>query len=205
MAGIVIPWAPVIFLGVWGSSSEVGIFGVANRVATLTSLVLIAVNSIAAPKFAAFHHQGDRKNLGETARHAARLTTLLAAPVLLFFVIVPEWILQLFGNEFAQGGLILAILAIGEFVNVATGSVGYLLAMSGHDRLLWGSTILSASVNVVLCLALIPIYGAIGAAIAAATSVVVGNLVNVYLVWRHLGIMTMSLPLMPWLAAGIQK
>jgi len=205
MAGVVIPSAPVIFLGVWGNSSEVGIFGVASRVAMLTSLVLIAVNSIAAPKFAAFHHQADQKNLGETARQAARLTTLLAAPVLLFFVIVPDWILQLFGNEFAQGVLILVILAVGEFVNVATGPVGYLLTMSGHDRQLWASTILSATVNVGLCLALIPVHGAIGAAIAAATSVVVNNITNVYLVWRHLGIMTISLPLFPRFATIGQK
>jgi len=205
MSGVIIPWAPVIFLGAWGSSSEVGIFSVANRLAMLTSLVLIAVNSVAAPKFAALHHQGEFKCLGDTARGATRLMTFAAAPVLLVFVILPERVLQLFGNEFIQGSTILAILAIGQFVNVATGSVGYLLTMSGHDRQLWSSTFVSAAINIVLCLTLIPAHGAVGAAIAAATSVAVSKLVNVYSVWRCLGISTLPLPFVPRFLANPQR
>ncbi|MDD1608304.1 MAG: hypothetical protein LUQ18_07380, partial [Methylococcaceae bacterium] len=43
---------PLILLGVWGSSVDVGLFGVAQRTARLVSLVLIAANIVVAPKLA---------------------------------------------------------------------------------------------------------------------------------------------------------
>ena len=78
----IITWAPTVILGVMASSADVGIFGAANRAAMLTSFVLLAVNSISAPKFAALHRTGDLATLGSVARRSAKLMAVLASPIL---------------------------------------------------------------------------------------------------------------------------
>lgn len=187
-------WTATIALGVWGTKADVGLFGVAYRTAMLTSFVLVAVNSIAAPKFAALYKQGDMESLGSMARNCAKLATALAAPALILFFLAPGWVMGLFGPQFLGGGAILAILAIGQFVNVATGSVGYLLIMSGNERLLRNSALVAGGTNLVLTAILIPRFGVVGAAVATAICLALQNLVASYLVYKK-----MDLVVVRWL------
>ncbi len=188
---LAIKWSSTFFLGLWGTASDVGVFNIAQRTALLTSFILIAVNSISAPKFAELHQRGDMQALEATAVGAARLMTLLALPVLAVFLLFPDWVLRLFGAEFAEGGTILSILALGQFVNVATGSVGYLLMMTGHEKLMRNNIIFCVAINLVLNLILVPRYGIMGAAVATSVTMASQNLVAAILVWRHLGIVTL--------------
>ena len=188
---IVINWTGSFVLGVYGTNADVGVFNVACRTATLTSFVLIAVNSIAAPKFAALYRQGDMVALGSTARNSSKLMALMAGPVLLLFVLFPEWVMGLFGRQFKDGALVLLILALGQFVNVVTGSVGYLLMMSGHERLLRNSITCVAIGNIVMSMMLIPWLGLLGAAVSTAVSLAAMNLIFMILVWKRLRIWTL--------------
>ena len=84
-------------------------------------------------------------------------------------------------------------LSAGQFVNVATGSVGYLLMMCGHEKLMRNNIAFAAFFNVVMNLILIPTLGINGAAISTATSLALMNLVSVVLVQRKLSIVTVPL------------
>ena len=193
LMNMVITWSPMLFLGVWESSENVGIYSAASRTAMLTSFVLVAVNSIAAPKFAALYQQGDIQALGNVARDSAKIMIVLASPALLLFLLFPEWVLSVFGEEFKQGAVVLMILSVGQFINVATGSVGYLLMMSGHERLMRNNLLFCAIVCVLLNLWLIPNYGIVGAAISAAITLSMQNIIAMILVSNKLNIMTV-----PW-------
>ena len=194
MMNMIITWSPMLFLGVWESSENVGIYSAASRTAMLTSFVLVAVNSIAAPKFAALYQQGDFDALGSVARNSAKIMVLLASPALLLFLLIPEWVLSIFGEQFRQGATVLMILAVGQFVNVATGSVGYLLMMSGNERVMRNNLLFCAFSGVLLNLWLIPQYGILGGAVATASILSIQNLIAMILVWKKLNIMTL-----PWL------
>ncbi len=184
-------WAPTFFLGIWGTKADVGVFGAAWRTAMLTSFILVSVNSIVAPKFAALYSQGDMVGLASTARKSAMMMTLFAAPILLLFVVAPEFVMRIFGKGFESGGLLLTILAIGQFVNVATGSVGYLLIMCGRERLMRNNTLVVGVFSVGMNLVFIPLFGALGAAVAGALSLAIFNLGAFYLVWKSLDIWTL--------------
>ncbi len=190
---IVITWSPMLFLGVWESSENVGIYSAASRAAMLTSFVLVAVNSIAAPKFAALYQSGDMVTLSVVARKSTKIMVLLSAPILLVFLLIPEFILSLFGEQFKQGTYILIILSIGQFINVATGSVGYLLMMSDNERLMRNNLVFTMLLGIVLNFLLIPEYGIIGGAVGAAIVLATQNIVAVVLVWKKLNILTIPL------------
>ena len=187
----VMPWAPLFLLGIWGSAEETGIFGAATRVAMLVSFCLTAVNTIVAPKFAELHTKGDLRALAMLARQTAHIVLLLSLPLFLFLTIAGDWVMSWFGPDFTRGGTALAILALGQAVNATTGSVGFLLIMAGHERSVRNSAIASSFVLVSGAVTLIPYYGMSGAAIASAASVATMNILNVYQVWVHEGIVVL--------------
>ncbi len=187
---MMINWSAMLSLGVWSNEAEVGVFGAALRTAMLTSFILTSVNSIVAPKFSALFSQGRYSELGSTARNSTMMMIFLATPILLLFLVMPGQVLSLFGAQFERGGVLLSIMAIGQFVNVTTGSVGYLLIMSGNETLMRNNTVAAALFTIILNLILVPPFGAVGAAIATSSGLIVLNLGAFYLVWRYLGIIT---------------
>lgn len=179
---------PLLLLGVWGSSADTGLFSTAQRTAGLVGLVLVAANSIIAPKFSELFHRGDLVSLGKVARHGALIVTAMAFPILMLFIIFPQAVMGMYGNEFVGGWLLLVILSLGQIVNVMTGSVGFLLMMTGNEKSFLWMNLQAFLLNAGLCIALIPTYGATGAAIATAASLAAVNILRVGFIWRRIGI-----------------
>lgn len=195
---LILQWFPTLLLGVWANSEDVGVYSVANRTALLMALLLLAVNSISAPKFAALYHQGNLNAVGQIARQSALLISLASLPLLCLFLFFPEWVLSLFGPNYREGAWILRILAVGQFINVITGSVGYVLMMSGHETAMRNIFLVCALVALGLNSVLVPQWGITGAAIAAAITLTLQNGLAAFGVWRKLRIIT--LPGFQWLA-----
>ena len=187
-------WSSILFLGIWGTSDAVGIYATAYRTSMLTSFILIAVNTVAAPKYAEYYSLHQMRRLEETALTSLKMMFVLAVPPLIVFLMFPSWIMGIFGRDFTQGGVCLSILACGQFVNVATGSVGYILMMSGHEHLLRNAITISGVSNVLLNLWLVPSYGIVGGAVATAVSLSMLNLFSAYYVWAAVKIKPLPLP-----------
>ena len=187
----VIQWSSQIMLGIWSTAEEVAFFATAQRTAMLTSFVLFAVNAIAAPKFAAMHAQNDTEGLKKTAILSVRLMLVAAIPALAVMLLFPEWLMSFFGDEFKAAATALVILSLGQFVNIATGSVGYLLSMTGLERKVRDNMVISTTLGLILGLTLIPSFGLTGAAIATASAIASQNLLGVYQVRKYLGFNTL--------------
>lgn len=181
---LVMTWTDTVMIGIYMESKWVGIYGASLRLVLLTDFILMAVNSIVAPKFATLYARGEHRALNRLATNASKLTTLLALPPTLLILIVPEFFLGIFGEQFRAGASSLAILTVGQFVSVAIGSVGYLLIMTGREKAERNIAISFAALNVVLNFLLIPVLGIEGAAISTSVSLAVRNLVA-YAVWRR--------------------
>lgn len=186
-------WSSQLLLGVWSSSESVAMFAASQRTATLISFVLVAVNTIVAPKFAVMYRQGDEDGLRYIAKLSVRLMLLAATPCLLFIWAFPEWILGFFGPDFKQASNALRVLALAQFINVVTGSVGFLLSMTGHEKTLKYNVLFGAIVGVVLAIILIPPFGLLGGAIATALAIASQHLLGVLQVYRVLGFNTLSI------------
>lgn len=177
-----------ILIGIWWTNKDVSIYSVATRTAQLTSLILIAINAIVAPKFAALYSKGELQTLGKVARQSALIGTIVAGPLLLIALIFPEHVMGIYGKEFVRGSSVLIIMAIGQFINVAVGSVAYLLKMCGHEDRLKKLSIYSAIINTVLNVSLIPLFGIVGAAVADSLTLIYRNIWSAFLVRKHINI-----------------
>src|SRR5262249_2443680 len=94
-------------------------------------------------------------------------------------VVAPGLVRLLWGAAYAPAGLVLTVLALGSLVAFAAGaSPAVLHAMKRQDRLL-RQGLLAAGVDVVLPVALIPVVGAVGAALANVGAQALGSVLAI--------------------------
>lgn len=187
-------WMGYFALGIWGTGSDVGIFGMASRLALLQTLVLFSMNSISAPKFAALYEQNDLPSVIRSVRSSVQTMTISVLPLFLIFLFFPKPIMDLFGPEFSEGVVVLRVLALGQFFNVITGPATKLLMMTGHEQTVRNITLLTAVLGLILNAILVPLYTATGAALATLIVVVVVNSLASYAVYIKLGFWIIRLP-----------
>lgn len=187
-----VQWSGQFVAGVYVSSELVAQLAVAQRTAMLSSFVLIAVNLVVAPRFAALYRQGELAKLESLAIKSVKLVGLFALPVIGVMLVFPSFLMGLFGDGFTSGAHLLQILAIGQFINAMTGSVGFLLIMSGHERDMRNVTLISGSAAMLLTWVLTMHFGITGAAVATAIAVATQNLLAVYFVKKRLGFNTLA-------------
>lgn len=182
-----IQWSGQFVSGVFISSEEVARLAVAQRIAMLVSIVLVAINTIFSPRLSHAYSCNDLLLFKEYAITSAKLSLLSAVPVIGFMLIFPSTIMAMFGEGFSSGFYLLQIFAVGQFFNAITGSVGYVLMMSGHEKDMRNVTIFSGVSSLVLVAFLSSSYGAFGGAVGAAFSLLIQNVLSVYYVKVRLG------------------
>ncbi|RMH38484.1 MAG: hypothetical protein D6694_12300 [Gammaproteobacteria bacterium] len=180
----------LLLLGVWQPIEDVGRYNVASRLAELTSIFLAASNQFMAPRIAATHRNGTREALQQMLASSIRIvflgTLLVAAVVVIAAPVVLPW----YGQDFGRAFWPLVVLVAGQMVNVALGPVGYFLAMVGKSEVMVRAYGLGLLINVGGSLALIPIWGILGAAAANAFAMVAWNLAMYQWIRRNMGINT---------------
>jgi O-antigen/teichoic acid export membrane protein len=186
---IVYSQTAILMLGAISGTRVVGLYGVANRGAELIAFVLTAVNAAMAPTVASQYATGDVLRLQQIVTRVARVTFFLTLPAAVGMIGFGHWFLRVFfGAEYVQAQNALFILSWGQVINVAMGSVGLLLIMTGHE---WDAAFgigASTVVNLVLSALLIPRWGLEGAALSAATSMVLWNVLMAVALYRRVGI-----------------
>ena len=174
-------WTDTLVLGLLSSADQVGLYGVALRIASTTTFILMAANSVVAPEFAALHAGGRQTDLQRLAQRGALSALVVASPLILIFLVFPAEILSLFGEPFVAGAWPLRVLALAQLVNVAAGQVVYLLIMTGHANAMRNNIAFAAALNVTGNLMLVPLLGALGAAISTAFCLSLTRIVA----WQH--------------------
>jgi O-antigen/teichoic acid export membrane protein len=181
-------WTDYFVYSRYASGPELGVYAAAVRVAQALILFLTAVNYMFSPFVADLHNRGERDRLDGLYKALTRWVVMGTLPVLLLLLVVPGPVLRIFGASFESGTTPLRILLIGQAVNVAVGSVGFILIMVGRTG--WDLVVYAGSflIDLVLSFALASRFGAEGAATAQAVTLVVSNTARLWLVWRFVHI-----------------
>lgn len=183
-----IQWYSQLVLGIFGNVSDVAILAVSQRISLLVSVMLLAVNHLVAPKFARLFSEKNTRELKKLTVWTVRLLLMVGLPVLAAIIIFPEQILSLFGKEYIDGAKTLIILAIGQLVNITTGSVAFLLSMTKHEKELRNNTLVTVMIIIPVGLYLISSFGLLGAAITTSLSVSLHNVLLAVAVRKKLNI-----------------
>jgi len=165
----------VFFLGRLWNSAEVGFYSLAVSLALYTRrLAPTALDEVLFPVIARLEGAGERWSVANAWVHSSRYLAMLGFPMLFGGALVAEpAVVLLFGATYRPAASALALLiSAAGFVAVAHPAGSVILSQERHRFLLTG-TVLAGVASVLLDLALIPPYGAVGA--AAANSVILAG------------------------------
>jgi O-antigen/teichoic acid export membrane protein len=174
--------ADLIMVGSMLGMQEAGIYAGAVRFSLLLGFVLFAVNASLGPVISRLWAKGSRGELQFILTKSARISTLLVIPAAIICCFFGKWILALtLGEQFAAGSNVLLILSISQLINTAMGSVGLLMNMTGNEKSSAIAGAISVITNISLNMIFIPMFGMIGAAITTMTSVLLTNILLLFL------------------------
>ncbi len=178
-------------MGIFRPAEEVAIYAVASRTVALVGIPLLVVNAVVPPLIAEMYVKGKTKELEAVLRSAATLAGLPSLIVLGVFVFFGDSILGLlFGEYYQVGGIVLAVLSVGQLANVMSGSCGQVLMLTGHQFTMMTVSISSSFLMVALAWFLVDDYGSVGVASAAAIGMQIQNILMVFFAKRNVGIWT---------------
>jgi O-antigen/teichoic acid export membrane protein len=183
---LIVQWSGILIAGVMLPAEDVALLSAAQRTAMLTSFALMVVNMVVAPRYARLWKEGNIDSIRYLAKWSTRGMILMVLPVVAAMMIWPENVMSLFGEGFEEAAILLMILAAGQCVNASTGSVGFLLNMSGHERDFNRVTLFSAPLTLVMVIVFTSEYGAIGCAVATSLGVSVQNFAALFMVRKRL-------------------
>jgi O-antigen/teichoic acid export membrane protein len=181
----------VLTLAAFRPQDVVGLYGAANKLVVLVVTPFVIFSGVIPPIIAELHAQGRIRQLERTLRVGATLAGVPAAAVLIVFLVAGPWLLELvYGPAYRDAAPALWILSVGRLVAVWAGSCGVTLMMTGHQRVMARTTVLSGVVSVVGGIVAAPIWGAIGVACATAGAQVLQNALQLTSAKRLVGVWT---------------
>jgi O-antigen/teichoic acid export membrane protein len=179
---------PVLILGFALGPEPVALFSLASRIAEMVVLALSIVVMTTGPHLAELHAKQEYPRMQRLVTRSTIAVSVWAVPIALGLIFAGRWLLGWFGPQFVAGYPILVVLVVGQTVNAITGTVALVMTMGGLERAVLKVQALALIITAVLCLVLIPVWGALGAAIGATLALVFWNITLAVQLHRRLGI-----------------
>jgi O-antigen/teichoic acid export membrane protein len=186
--------ADVLMVGYLHDPHDVAIYFATVKTLALVHFVYFAVKAGVAQRYAGYAH-GDPGKLAGFARDTVSWTFWPSLVMALAVLAFGEFMLTLFGPGFDAGYPLLFLLVVGVVARSAVGPAESLLTMTGNQNVCAFVYALTLALNIALSIALIPVFGLWGAAIATTVSMVFEAVALSFTVWRRFGIvMAIFLP-----------
>lgn len=157
---------------------QLGLYGASIRLSVFISLPLTSLANVFAPTIAELHSRGERGRLETMFKVVTKWSITFSLPIFLVLVLFSPYILSLSGKDFVAAWPLVIAFALGNLLNAGTGTVGYMLLMTGYNKLSFINSLVAVVVNIVLGIILTPRYGAMGTAIATGLALGVLNIMR---------------------------
>jgi O-antigen/teichoic acid export membrane protein len=171
---------------VLAASHSVGLVALFTAVLRFTEVgnaLFKAIGQAIAPMVSDIHTAEQRDHLARLYKAASRWLFMIGLPIFLTQLLFGRWLLSLFGDDFVVAYPALIVVAVGQLANYCTGVTQDVIRMIGRSGLLLVNTIFDVCNYVILNLVLIPRFGLMGAAYAAAIELAIINVVRAVEVW----------------------
>ena len=173
----------VLALEHYGNLSEVASFRAVLRLALMNHLVMASFSILYTPIAARLFARGNRKEINDLYWKTASWIAVFSFPVFaVTFAMARPVTVLLYGARYESSAIVLALLSLGYFSNAALGLNGLTVKIHGKMRYIVSVNVAAAVIHLGIILALVPRYGAVGAAIGTCITMIVHNL------FKHLGL-----------------
>ncbi|MGL4635900.1 MAG: lipopolysaccharide biosynthesis protein [Beijerinckiaceae bacterium] len=167
----------ILLMTVYHSDAAVGIYSAAARLVALVAFVHHGLTWASAHHFSHLYQSGDMDGLATYAAKTTLWTFLPSVGAALVMALIAPLLLMLFGKGFQDGGVITAVLMLGLLTRAAVGPAEQLLVMTDNQNACAYAYGWAFVVNLGFCLALVPLYGGLGAAASTAFAYLAASII----------------------------
>lgn len=186
--GFLLTNSDVIVVGLYLPPDQVAVYFAAAKTMALVQFVFFAVKAAAGPRFSGLMAAHDEQALASFAAKTARWSFWPSLAVGLAVLAAGHFLLSLFGPTFTAGYPVMAILFAGMLTKAMIGPGEVLLSMAGRQKLCASLYAFILTVNLLLNMICIPLFGLAGAALATAAAAAIEAVLLHIAVRRTLGI-----------------
>ncbi len=171
VADMIITHTDILLLTAMTSLESVALYSAAQPIGKMVWFIAIAFSSVVLPITSELWALGKKSLIVRGCEDALKYLLLILVPPTLLILAFPQTVINIFfGESYTKAGLALQVLSLGGvFISIAYLNLAIISGI-GKPRLNAKITSISAIVNVLGNLLLIPIYGFVGAAIATSSS-----------------------------------
>ncbi len=175
----------IIILSIYEGFDQIAYYSVSVKLAMLTTLALMSVNIVIAPRIAEIYENQKMQKLQMLIKHSTRIIFLISICVLSVLFFFSEEILGLFGQGYVIANNALLFLLAAQFFNAVSGPGAIYLNMTGRQKTLNKILVSALIINISLNFYLIPTQGINGAAIATLVSLIIWNTIATVLIYSR--------------------
>lgn len=176
----------IVLMAALASPADAALYTAATRFVVLGQLFIQAVQQALSPHLSSLFTRG-HNSAANSVFQAATLWSMIAAwPLYLATAGFAPTLLGVFGDGYDTASDVVVILSLTMLLATACGPVDAVLLMAGRSWLSLRNNLVALVANIGLSVALIPVAGLRGAAIAHAVAIVVRNLLPLVQVRRQL-------------------
>ena len=175
----------IIILSIYEGFDQIAYYSVSVKLAMLTTLALMSVNIVIAPRIAEIYENQKMQKLQMLIKHSTRIIFLISICVLSVLFFFSEEILGLFGQGYVIANNALLFLLAAQFFNAVSGPGAIYLNMTGRQKTLNKILVSALIINISLNFYLIPSQGINGAAIATLVSLIIWNTIATVLIYSR--------------------
>jgi O-antigen/teichoic acid export membrane protein len=185
---LLLTYVDILALQHFGTPEDVATYYAGARLLSIVAFVYFAISGAVTHRFTEYHVTGDKERLASFFAETIRWTFWPSLAMCAGILIFGKPLLYLFGPDFQSAYPVMFILAIGMLARAAVGPAERLLNMLGQ-RMQCASIYAGAfTINLVLCIILIPRIGIEGAGTATATALVFESVMLFVVARRRLGL-----------------
>ena len=175
----------IIILSIYEGFDQIAYYSVSVKLAMLTTLALMSVNIVIAPRIAEIYENQKMQKLQMLIKHSTRIIFLISICLLSVLFFFSEEILGLFGQGYVIANNALLFLLAAQFFNALSGPGAIYLNMTGRQKTLNKILVSALIINISLNFYLIPTQGINGAAIATLVSLIIWNTIATVLIYSR--------------------
>jgi len=177
---------PVLLLGYFHPMSTVAYYRVVLPAAALCGMIHGNFMPLYLPSASRLFAKGNMIGINHLFWETSLWMSVLAFPIFLTTACFARPLtIFLYGARYAPSAPILAMLSLAYFIHVIFAFNGVTLKVLGKIRLIVTLNIVTPIIIVLFNLLLIPHYGAIGAAVATTTGLIMQDLLRQLVLWRE--------------------
>ncbi len=202
--GAALVWTDTIFIGIFKSEVDVGIYNAAFIIASALMIFWLSFGDIFYPIISELYAKRAKASIRKIFEVASRWIFILVLPIFIFVLAFPTRTLSItFGQNYLEASVPLVILIMGYFFATLFGLSEQGLRTFKKTKFLGISTTFALVGNIILNIILIPLYGIVGAAIATTLSLIILSLTKLFVFKRILKFGYNRLLYLKYLSSGI--